>query len=110
VVTLAVVLPGLYWYYRKDLQVSPRAKEALMQLDAAAAIENPSEAKRTVPVLLGSILVFFVHKQLHLEPATVAGQPAVDRGDDRGYRVAHALLPDRAVRDGRSVGGDRCAG
>ncbi len=72
VVTLAVVLPGLYWYYRKDLQVSPRAKEALMQLDAAAAIENPSEAKRTVPVLLGSILVFFVHKQLHLEPATVA--------------------------------------
>jgi hypothetical protein len=36
------------------------------------AIEDRAEAKRTVPILLGTILLFFVHKPLHLEPATCA--------------------------------------
>jgi Na+/H+ antiporter NhaD/arsenite permease-like protein len=43
-----------------------------MDVDASRSIEDPQEARRTVPILLVTILVFFVHKPLHLEPATVA--------------------------------------
>ena len=43
-----------------------------MALDAAKSIEDPDEARRTVPILVLTILVFFIHKPLHLEPATVA--------------------------------------
>jgi Na+/H+ antiporter NhaD/arsenite permease-like protein len=39
---------------------------------ASGAIEDPAELRRTLPILVGTILVFFVHRPLHLEPATVA--------------------------------------
>jgi Na+/H+ antiporter NhaD/arsenite permease-like protein len=72
VVTMAVVLPGLYLVFRSRLQVAPAARSRLMGLDAAKSIEDRDEARRTVPVLVVTILVFFFHKALHLEPATVA--------------------------------------
>jgi Na+/H+ antiporter NhaD/arsenite permease-like protein len=72
VLSLVVVTTGLYFFYRRRLQVAPEARERVMELDAARAIEDPEEAKRTVPILLVTILVFFAHKALHLEPATVA--------------------------------------
>jgi Na+/H+ antiporter NhaD/arsenite permease-like protein len=71
-ITLAVVIPGLYLAFRSRLQVAPAARRRVMELDASKSIEDPAEARRTVPVLLLTILVFFVHKPLHLEPATVA--------------------------------------
>ncbi len=71
-VTMAVVLPALYLAFRSRLQVEPEARERMMSLDAARSIEDPAEAKRTVPILIVTILVFFAHKALHLEPATVA--------------------------------------
>jgi Na+/H+ antiporter NhaD/arsenite permease-like protein len=71
-VTLAVVIGGLYLAFRSRLQVAPQARENLMRLDASRSIEDPAEAKRTVPILALTILAFFFHKQLHLEPATVA--------------------------------------
>ena len=71
-VTLLVVIPGLYLAYRRRLQVSPEARDRVMELDAARSIEEPDEARRTVPILLATIVVFFFHKALHLEPATVA--------------------------------------
>ena len=43
-----------------------------MELDASRSIEDRGELLRTGPVLLVTIAVFFVHKPLHLEPATVA--------------------------------------
>jgi Na+/H+ antiporter NhaD/arsenite permease-like protein len=43
-----------------------------MELDAAASIEDRDELVRTVPILVATIFVFFLHKPLHLEPATVA--------------------------------------
>ena len=43
-----------------------------MELDAHRSIEDMDELKRTVPVLVGTILVFFAHQALHIEPATVA--------------------------------------
>ena len=119
VVTLAVVIPGLYFVYRSRLQIAPEARERVMALDAAKSIEDPGEAERTVPILVLTILVFFIHKPLHLEPATVAlagaavtllVSPAVAARDDLVDRVADAVLPDRPVRDGRRAGGDRRAG
>jgi len=44
----------------------------VMELDARRSIEDMDELKRTVPVLVGTILLFFAHQALHLEPATVA--------------------------------------
>jgi Na+/H+ antiporter NhaD/arsenite permease-like protein len=43
-----------------------------MDLDASASIEDRDELLRTVPILVLTIFVFFFHKALHLEPATVA--------------------------------------
>ena len=72
VVTFVVVVAVLYLIYRNQLQIAPSARARVMQLDAAAAIEDRDELVRTVPVLLLTIVVFFFHKALHLEPATVA--------------------------------------
>ncbi len=72
IVTLAVVIPGYYLVQRKRLQVAPDAHERLLALDARKAIEDPAEARRTVPILVATILAFFFHKALGLEPATVA--------------------------------------
>ena len=72
IVTFLVVTAALYLAFRSKLQVPPDARERVMELDARKSIEDPDELKRALPVLLGTILLFFVHKPLHLEPATVA--------------------------------------
>jgi Na+/H+ antiporter NhaD/arsenite permease-like protein len=72
IVALVVVLPGLYLAFRSRLQIAPEARERVMSLDAARSIEDAAEARRTVPILVLTVLVFFVHKPLGLEPATVA--------------------------------------
>ena len=71
-VALIIVTFVLYAAYRKKLQVAPEARSRVLELDARRAIEDPDELRRTVPVLVATILVFFAHKALHLEPATVA--------------------------------------
>ena len=71
-VALVVVVGLLYLFWRKKLQPDPKARERLMTLDADRSIEDMGELKRTVPILIGTILLFFVHKPLHIEPATVA--------------------------------------
>ncbi len=71
-VTFVVVTTGLYLFYRDRLRAEPEARARVMELDASRSIEDPDELRRTVPVLVGTILVFFLHQALHLEPATVA--------------------------------------
>jgi Na+/H+ antiporter NhaD/arsenite permease-like protein len=70
--TFAVVTAGLYAVYRSKLRISDAARDRVMDLDAADSIEDAAELRRTVPVLVGTILLFFAHQALHLEPATVA--------------------------------------
>jgi Na+/H+ antiporter NhaD/arsenite permease-like protein len=72
VVTLVVVTAGLYLAFRGRLRVTPEARTRVMELDARSSIEDLPELKRTVPILVGTILVFFAHQALHVEPATVA--------------------------------------
>src|SRR3712207_1508891 len=62
----------LYFFYRQRLRAEPEARERVMELDAGRAIEDPDELRRAGPVLVLTILLFFVHKPLHIEPATVA--------------------------------------
>jgi Na+/H+ antiporter NhaD/arsenite permease-like protein len=71
-VTFVVVTAGLYLFFRRQLQVAPDARDRVMELDARKSIEDMDELKRTVPILVGTILLFFAHQALHLEPATVA--------------------------------------
>jgi Na+/H+ antiporter NhaD/arsenite permease-like protein len=70
--TFLIVTAGLYLAYRDRLRAAPEARARVMELDAARSIEDPDELRRTVPVLVGTILLFFAHQAVHIEPATVA--------------------------------------
>jgi Na+/H+ antiporter NhaD/arsenite permease-like protein len=71
-ICLIVVTPLVYFFYRHRLRAEPEARKRVMELDARKAIEDPDELRRAGPVLVLTILLFFVHKPLHIEPATVA--------------------------------------
>jgi Na+/H+ antiporter NhaD/arsenite permease-like protein len=72
IVAFGVVIPLLYFYYRRRLQIADENRRVIMELDARASIEDPEELRRTVPVLVLTVIAFFAHQALHLEPATVA--------------------------------------
>jgi Na+/H+ antiporter NhaD/arsenite permease-like protein len=72
VITLLVVVPLLFLAYRDRLRIAPEARDRVMELDARRSISDRDELRRTLPILLGTVAAFFVHKPLHLEPATVA--------------------------------------
>jgi Na+/H+ antiporter NhaD/arsenite permease-like protein len=72
VVTFLVVVSLLYLFYRRKLTIAEENRQVIMDLDARASIEDPDELRRTVPVLVLTVIAFFAHQALHLEPATVA--------------------------------------
>jgi Na+/H+ antiporter NhaD/arsenite permease-like protein len=72
IVTFAVVVPLLYLFFRRRLRVEEKDRQAVMGLNAAASIRDNAELRRTGPVLLLTVLAFFAHQALHIEPATVA--------------------------------------
>jgi len=69
---LSVVTVGLYFVFRKQLQVDEANRKFVMELDAKASISDYGELKRTLPVLGGTIVLFFLHQYIHIEPATIA--------------------------------------
>src|SRR5918996_1587723 len=72
IVTFTVVIGILYAYYRSRLQIEEADRRYVMELDAGASISDAAELRRTGPVLIATILAFFAHQALHIEPATVA--------------------------------------
>jgi Na+/H+ antiporter NhaD/arsenite permease-like protein len=72
IVTFAVVIGLLYLLYRPKLQIDEGNRRYVMGLEADASIRDRDELRRTLPVLLLTILAFFAHQALHVEPATVA--------------------------------------
>jgi len=72
VVTFAAVIGMLYLLYRRRLEISERNRNLVMELDASASIRDAGELKRSGAVLVATILAFFAHQALHIEPATVA--------------------------------------
>jgi Na+/H+ antiporter NhaD/arsenite permease-like protein len=71
-VTFFIVVGALYLLYRSRLQVKEENRRYVMELDAAGSIRDAAELRRTGPVLIATILAFFAHQTLHIEPATVA--------------------------------------
>jgi Na+/H+ antiporter NhaD/arsenite permease-like protein len=71
-ISFVVVTGLLYLWYRPQLQIAPENRRYVMELDAAASIRDAAELRRTVPVLVVTVLFFFAHQALHIEPATVA--------------------------------------
>jgi Na+/H+ antiporter NhaD/arsenite permease-like protein len=71
-VTFFVVIGLLYAVFRRRLQVPEKNREYVMEMDAGSSIRDAAELKRTGPVLIATILLFFAHQTLHIEPATVA--------------------------------------
>jgi Na+/H+ antiporter NhaD/arsenite permease-like protein len=72
IVTFLVTIPLLYFFYRSRLQIAERNRRYVIDLDARASIRDWDELRRTGPVLVATILAFFAHQALGIEPATVA--------------------------------------
>jgi Na+/H+ antiporter NhaD/arsenite permease-like protein len=72
IVSFFVVTWLLYLYYRGQLRIASENRRYVMDLDARASISDAAELRRTGPVLVLTVLAFFVHQTLGIEPATVA--------------------------------------
>jgi Na+/H+ antiporter NhaD/arsenite permease-like protein len=70
--TLLVVTAGLALFYRRQLRIAPERAHEVDRLDAAADMREAPYVKRSLAVLLGTIIGFFLHAPLHIEPAVVA--------------------------------------
>jgi Na+/H+ antiporter NhaD/arsenite permease-like protein len=71
-VTLLVTTGLLYLAFRGRLAISPERAREVARLDAARDMRERPYVKRSVAVLLGTIVAFFMHASLHVEPAVVA--------------------------------------
>ena len=71
-VSVVVSTGVMYLFYRRRLQVAEENRRYVMELDARRSITDPAELRRTGPIMLATIVLFFAHQALHIEPATVA--------------------------------------
>ena len=72
IVSLAVASTILALVYRSRLRPAPERAREVESLDPARDLRKATKVKRTLAVLLGTIVAFFLHAPLHLEPAVVA--------------------------------------
>ena len=70
--TLLVVTTGLALAFRGTLRADASRAAEVAQLDPARDMRQAPYVKRSIAVLLGTILAFFLHTALGLEPAVVA--------------------------------------
>jgi len=70
--TLTVATGLLYLIFRNQLRVAPERAAEIDKLDAARDVREAKYVKRSVAVLIGTIVAFFLHTALHVEPAVVA--------------------------------------
>jgi Na+/H+ antiporter NhaD/arsenite permease-like protein len=71
-VTLLVVTTGLALAFRGSLRVDAERAGEVAKLDPAADMRDAPYVTRSLVVLLGTIVGFFLHAPLHIEPAVVA--------------------------------------
>jgi Na+/H+ antiporter NhaD/arsenite permease-like protein len=72
VISYAVVTAGLFLVYRRALTPAPERIDELGFLDAAASLGPRREVVTVLGCLSATILGFFVHGAIGLEPATIA--------------------------------------
>jgi len=70
--TLFVVSALLALIYRRSLRADPERAADIASLDPARDMRDAKNVKRILAVLLGTILAFFAHSALGVEPAVVA--------------------------------------
>jgi Na+/H+ antiporter NhaD/arsenite permease-like protein len=70
--TLVCVTGLLYLVFRRQLHVDPDRATEVEALDPRRDMRGRPRVKRTLAVLIGTIVAFFLHSTLHLEPAVVA--------------------------------------
>jgi len=70
--TLLVASSLLALVYRSRLRPAPERAEQIAALDPARDMRSATKVKRTLAVLGGTIVAFFLHAPLHVEPAVVA--------------------------------------
>ena len=70
--TLLVTTALVYVVYRRRLSIAPERAAEVAKLDPARDMRERPYVKRSLAVLLGTILAFFLHASLHIEPAVVA--------------------------------------
>jgi Na+/H+ antiporter NhaD/arsenite permease-like protein len=71
-ITLLLVTAVFAFAFREELIVAPERSRAVLQLDAARDVRGSKYVGRSVAVLVGTIVAFFLHSLLHIEPAVVA--------------------------------------
>jgi Na+/H+ antiporter NhaD/arsenite permease-like protein len=70
--TLVTVTGLLALLYRRSLTVDPERAREIAKIDAARDLRQARNVKRSLAVLGGTIVAFFLHVPLHVEPAVVA--------------------------------------
>lgn len=71
-VTWLGVLVLLRYLFKKELSEIPGNVDAVMKLNPAQSLNEPTTARRVLIVLSAAILLFFVHHLFDIEPAFVA--------------------------------------
>jgi Na+/H+ antiporter NhaD/arsenite permease-like protein len=72
IVTLLVASTSLAFVYRSRLRPAPERAREIKSLDPARDLRAAKKVKRTLAVLVGTIVAFFLHAPLHVEPSVVA--------------------------------------
>jgi Na+/H+ antiporter NhaD/arsenite permease-like protein len=71
-IVLAATVPLLLWIFRREIKAQPQNIKALFKMKPGEAITDRPGLKKTLLVLCGVIVLFFIHHQLHLEPSFVS--------------------------------------
>jgi Na+/H+ antiporter NhaD/arsenite permease-like protein len=71
-VTLLVVSGLLAFVYRGSLRADPERRSEIANLDPARDMREAKNVKRILAVLVGTIVAFFAHSAIGVEPAVVA--------------------------------------
>jgi len=58
--------------FKDELAKRPRNAKAVMKLNPAETLNHPKTARKILIVLMGAILLFFIHHILHISPSFVA--------------------------------------
>jgi Na+/H+ antiporter NhaD/arsenite permease-like protein len=71
-ITLLVAVGMLYVRFRNRLVITPERAREVARIDASRDMRHARYVKRSIAVLVGTIIAFFLHAPLHIEPAVVA--------------------------------------
>ena len=71
-ITLGATTTLLYLVFRSRLRIDPEQAAEVARLDPARDMRDQPNVVRSLVILVGTIVAFFLHTMLHVEPATVA--------------------------------------